>query len=1458
MEEKKRYTLMVFPQGFDGEKLSLNIVFIPRNQDPFKTFATGLPGANATAAAFADFVPQFQVQVIAGLDEFPQSNASAPTRKPTPLAVTITNAVNKKAELQKIATAFGAQISLTNSDKATAAVPVEQSVNKYLPVSYRNSFNFTSPRHPNAKTDDSYHCAVRSEQTFTAIPNDNRVSWGQLYAHILRQPLLAQECGLIYRTSVSVKDNPALFKKGAYLYVDIVNADYKGIQDLLLEQDAGPFIKRYAARIPKLTVGTKRPVFAPLVFPVLYKKLGQPDPDPKGEWDKIFIEANEYNDGFAKIVHAQQPVSSNLLTEEQDGAHPVNDVGIRLAWDDEQILIWYIRQLSDNPLEPGKRVDAPLGVNGYRIDVREHGLNTKWNSLNNVKLKKSLTPYIGSLTGDATLELPYQVYPTKFQNTAGSSYWLPMYFTNWIGKSLVIKDVDAIKIYKNDVARAGLKDAADKSVQANKTYDEVAAEAKLLYGHTYEFRVRLMDISGGGTVIQDPDPGPFNKSAASVTEPLHFKRYVAPGLLRIEQGADVYSHKKEFFNEKLTGTVKFDPNPVIPISRPLLSYPAVVFTGKYQKAGQDPIQLLIAATNTLGKTPVAGIADPDVTKVEVKVEVETLRMDNLLSDSGQENYITLYKTFRSFPADFNGALNLPVRFIDVNMLGLGSANDPFPTLNKAAIDALQEIVLPTARKIRVSVRAVCDGDDSYFGFVSDGGDVVTDPLKVDRDHQLDSRYGKATQFWFYKESDKELDLLTLKDRIPALQSIYLQPDPIFINDGTLTTQYLQREKETQMPDIVHRLAQQIGVKCKGLTLVAKKGERVVFGCSSKIRHHLSPDHSSITFSSKADLINHWLGCITYNLNRDWSWDGLQDVSFQIGRKKQFARPKQGDKIEDIPLLGDIEIKHSASFEALQDDTYGEVNRKGTTIIYIDAIEPKNPYKDFRFPDEWKVDYTITPVFKAKHALGGTTPVQIDKLVLPTTINPTQIPVIVSAGIALSPYQAGDKYQSTEPRQRYLWIELAEPVADPHDTLFCRVLAYAPDQLISNNARELMSNVPEEPPLPIDPEYIRIITNDPTDTRDGLSAMQPMEMSADKIHYLLPLPPGLNPSSAELFGFFTYEFRIGHMHWSDRTDNLWSTAQGRFGRPLRLTGVQHPAPVLLCNVNRNNVLLSVSAPHAQAVINGKDVTSQPPRTLLYCMLYAQVKRADGTEYRNILLDQKLMGRAKTIIGDVLYGGKESPNYTLASKETVAGSIIKEVKPAVRETKTVSTKAVKNTATIDLKQLRNTIEQRVIEEQGAIGLKEAKDKIDAIFADTKKTPAQIAAAVNASISIRKDMPVMGNAYWSNTEIDEQLTLLGLPDDAALSVLVVEVFDNITNRAELITSSRYDDRGAGLAYSELRSDVFLQQKEGAPRDEVFQDSTTRAARGDKQALSGNLGEFRILRTSPLTEVPFVCCPC
>jgi hypothetical protein len=100
--------------------------------------------------------------------------------------------------------------------------------------------------------------------------------------------------------------------------------------------------------------------------------------------------------------------------------------------------------------------------------------------------------------------------------------------------------------------------------------------------------------------------------------------------------------------------------------------------------------------------------------------------------------------------------------------------------------------------------------------------------------------------------------------------------------------------------------------------------------------------------------------------------------------------------------------------------------------------------------------------------------------------------------------------------------------------------------------------PEESALPIDPEHIRVVTPGTTNDLAGLQAMQLMEKSTSSDrHYLLPLPAGLHAEADEMFGFFTYEFRLGHFRDPVTSEMVWTTAQGRFGRRLRATGLSIP-------------------------------------------------------------------------------------------------------------------------------------------------------------------------------------------------------------------------------------------------------------------------------------------------------------
>ena len=1353
-----RFTIFAFPQNFDGSVLKVNIVFLPRNQNPLAAAINGsvtIPDAPSFATAKISFV----AKIINSLENFPV------TTSPISLQPLVTAPSGDRTLLfQALASQFQiSNLSASNANITTSIQPpvkTENSVKKYLPLSYRKSFNFINPV-VNGKIDDSYQCALKKiadNSGFT--PSADTISWGQVFSHIMRQPLLAQQAGMVYETKFVV--DPSLFNKGGWLYIDLADtSDYKAQQNA-----DSTFIKLYAARIPPLKMTKSRAIFAPVLFPVL-------PVEPAGDYDNIFIEASDYDDGFAKIVHSFQPVSQNFLEEESDGFHPLKEMGIRLGWDDEQILTWYIRALAeDSSVGAGMRIDAPLGVNGYKIDVRKQG-NTKWDSLNFVTSKAPLA-VAGQILGKFSGELNYQVYPSQINGDISGDYWLPMYFANWAGKSMVLHDDDATEIYQNN--SANLNPNPDINVtgpvqnQLNKIYSAQNIPTHLQYGNIYEFRVRLGDMSGGGPAASD-EPVYAADSPIATT---HFLRFVAPNPLRIE---DLPSNTTQLFNDSS-----------IKIQRPLLGYPCVVLTGKYA----DPISLLKTASQNLIGKKAFGISDPDVSTVEITVEIKALQMDNLLSETGMEPYIKFFTTSRSFPAvsaTFDDQLTVPLKYVDASVLNFGDESDLGNDFGytKTQIDGLQELPLPTGRGIRLTLRAVCKEIEGYYGLQNS-------------DHDLDSRYGSITQILLSSPSENEQNLLLNTSPASQIEGIFLQPDPETVFDGNAINLLIGNTSQG-IPDIMQRFSQQLGIQNSGLMLVGNPGQRIQFGCSNGIGHTLSPDSSSLTISTKEDLIDHWLVCLKLEINRDWCWDALQDTSFVIKRTKRFQHDATSE--EETEQVGVIEIRKAASILSLQNP-----DRTKTVVMFIDAVEPKSslmqpaPHQtELRFPDLIELEYTVTAQFKEGYATQKDKPLKLN-LTLPITTNPAQLPEIVSAGIALSPYNRNETYSSTNTRQKYLWIEFSKSVSDSKDNYFARVLASAPDQLISNNNPELFS-APVEPPLSIDPEYIRVITPDQSIDTAGLNAMQPMQKASDSDkHYLLPLPPGLNSESPELFGFFTYEIRIGHYKYKGTNQNVWTTAQGRFGRALRLAGVQHPAPTLLCSVNRDNEKLYVSAPYAVSIFNGKNVTSNPPRTQLWALLYAQVKQADNKDYRNVLLDEKKLDWRVQID----FNPPASTYLNLSDQQ--------------------------------IEQLKLSAIQNWNPKLGA---------------NIKLPPYKL----NIDEATNNDSIKNGTTCWLSNEILQLLELYGLPDDSSLSVLCVEVFSSITNIYEHIneldnelTKSRFASNFAAFS-----PDIRTQMDEASSRFSAS-DQEVLAYMQQPKPLGDDLGNYRILRTSPLTPAPFVCC--
>ena len=111
--------------------------------------------------------------------------------------------------------------------------------------------------------------------------------------------------------------------------------------------------------------------------------------------------------------------------------------------------------------------------------------------------------------------------------------------------------------------------------------------------------------------------------------------------------------------------------------------------------------------------------------------------------------------------------------------------------------------------------------------------------------------------------------------------------------------------------------------------------------------------------------------------------------------------------------------------------------------------------------------------------------------------------------------------------------------------------------------------------------------------NGLAAMQQVAgAQPDSARYLIPIPPDLTPTSPDLFGFFTYEVRIGH------SDARWSTAQGRYGPILHVAGV---------HTRRHR---SSARPHASSATSTLKRPTPPPRSTAPTCVHNSPRRTSG--------------------------------------------------------------------------------------------------------------------------------------------------------------------------------------------------------------------------------------------------------
>jgi len=584
------------------------------------------------------------------------------------------------------------------------------------------------------------------------------------------------------------------------------------------------------------------------------------------------------------------------------------------------------------------------------------------------------------------------------------------------------------------------------------------------------------------------------------------------------------------------------------------------------------VQKLIALIPPPGTVKILGVPDPDVDKFQLAVEVRTPAHDvgkpGELDGPWRHVYF-VERSFNPYPADdpVSGDALVTVEFEYQDIPHISALATITPDLKG-------KLPLPRTRDIRIVITPLGKAVNNYWNDDS-------------------TRFGIVSTLTTRAEATNENNLFgTPQDQQPdQIRAVLLQPQ----NNLTLN------------------LAQELRLDVNQLTFKGQPGTRTVFGCSKALRHDLAPDKSTITFAAEGELLNKWIVVAEFDIDRDWTWDGLADHGVEVARDGKLV-----GTLEVRPTLSQIAIGNDIDTGPLADPSV----RESTHLIFFDAIDATP--KTYGFPVNQSPKWQFTPFLK--NAPPAVNLVQSFTLVLPLTTPPRQTPKLASAGIALSPYIIEGNYSATEPRKRALWLEFAEPVADQHDTIFARVLAYGPDPLMVRGLAYDLQN-PEEPDLPIDPEQIRVIT--PLSSRDnaGLSAMVELIQSpTSDVHYMLPLPPGISEGDLELFGFWTYEFRVGHRSIFDQpVAGLWSTARARFGRPLRVTGVQHPAPTLVCYPSHSVGKVRVVAPFATPVLlNGTsliDPHEGKPHTRIWIMLYAQVMQADGQSWRNVLLNHR---------------------------------------------------------------------------------------------------------------------------------------------------------------------------------------------------------------------------------------------
>ena len=646
MPSPPRLTILPFLRRWDHASATLHLrVLIAPTGDPLRPLTESWPAVVA-APAFAEAQLTLALHVSSQVDALPMRSRIDLTRQ-VPLVM--------PAERRDVFEEFKRRFVITKKEALPARV-AGNTLRKYLPPPYRAAFGFTAPRTALATIDDQELCALRCPpgKPSGKPPAKPDVSWGDTYGAALRQELVARALGLLHDVAIVITPATLIFD-GGWVFVSLDAAS-----DFAAAAASPGFLRIYGTRVPPLKSASTRPIFTPVVFPVADDEVHAAT---FGSFDSVFREAVAYDDGFAKIVHASQSSGASVLDAPGEGLRPLRDEGILLGWDDEDVLIAQNRQIG---LEDGKvPSDAPIGVAGYRIDVRPRG-TMAWTSLSRAEGDVIVGVALGHFDG----ELRTEVFPSRLDDRL----WLPAYLASWRGGSMVVRTND-------DQRLAGVPPSANP-------LQPVGAElVPLVYGGAYEFRVRLCDSTSGGPDVLDK---PFHAGDAPIAS-LRFTRRIAPGVVSVT-AIDASSGDR--------------PPLRYHVARPTIAPPQALFTGA---PGMRTKLLAIVAANQLAPTAMAPVVAPDPHTPWMRVRV-LVRAPAFDPRGVEEGYLAFYTTYRAFPSDQDTPLTLTIdphdcrrlEEIDVSsQIGEpGTASGPVP--------------VPTARDVMLELCAFGKDDPVYW------------------------------------------------------------------------------------------------------------------------------------------------------------------------------------------------------------------------------------------------------------------------------------------------------------------------------------------------------------------------------------------------------------------------------------------------------------------------------------------------------------------------------------------------------------------------------------------------------------------------------------------------------------------------------------------------------------------------------------------------------------------------